>query len=274
MPGLGSLASGLQSVSSTKRGEIYLIRCDDKGAIDKEPGGARKFQYFPASISDSKAVTYQSREVPGGSLPVYQWTSSGERSISFTVYFTTDIDHMAASPDPLAASINLRTGALDAQAASENTLKVFDNAAGKTTDRLKAAGALERNPFIPGALVWLRQFMLPRYDTASSKMTGVPITFAPRKLWLVIPNSGIGGYGGEGGWSGVGQGIFCHMTQCEVTYESFFPSGNIRHANVSLGFAENAQQGTAVKFPQFGMPNGLVAKAYGWYGLTPSRGTK
>lgn len=271
MAGLGSLASGLRSVSQTKRGEIYIVRANDDGAVDTTEKSARKFQYFPASITDSKAVTYQSREVPGGSLPIYQWTNSGERTIGFTVYFTTDVDHLAvpsALPIPSFAA-KASTGSIEDEISAQTTN--FDNAANRSRERLKAAGALDRNPFIPGALLWLRQFMLPRYEESSSKI-GTPLTFSPRKLWLVIPNSGIGMMGGEGGFSGVDR-IFCHMTQCEIAYEALFPSGNLRHVQVTLAFAENPQQGGAVRFPQFGKPNGYNDKAYRWYGLTPS-GTK
>ena len=274
MPGLGSLAAGLRPVSSVKRGEIYIVRANDDGAPDTKTA-SRKFQYFPQSLSDSKSVTYQEREVPGGSLPIYQYTNSGARTIAFTAFFSTDVDHLANS-DSLSIDLGPVSIAFDsggAGAANDAAVSsTFDAAVEKMKARLKSAGATDRNVFIPGALMWLRQFMLPRYETTNK--VGTPITFAPRKLWLVIPNSGIGGFGGAGGQSGFGPGIFCHMTQCDITYDALFPSGNIRHATVSLAFAENPQAGGIVRFPSFNPTDPAHQKTVDWYTLTPSGGRK
>ena len=40
------------------------------------------------------------------------------------------------------------------------------------------------------------------------------------------------------------------MTQCDITYDAFFPSGLPRIATVSLAFAEIAQFGGVVHFPR------------------------
>jgi len=49
------------------------------------------FQYWPESVSDSHPANYASKEVPGGTLPLHQWTGGGERTISFDAVFTTEI---------------------------------------------------------------------------------------------------------------------------------------------------------------------------------------
>lgn len=274
MPGLGSLAAGLRPISSVKRGEIHIIRANDDGSPDAD-STTRKFQYFPQSLTDSKAVTYQEREVPGGSLPIYQFTNAGARAIAFTAFFSTDVDHLADSSSTALDAVGLGAlskGSGGAAADDATVLTTFDAAVKNMKERLKAAGATDRNVFIPGALLWLRQFILPRYSDTNS--LGTPVTFAPRKLWLVIPNSGIGAYGGHGGHSGFGQGIFCHMTQCDITYDAFFPSGNIRQATVSLAFTENPQAGGVVRFPGWDPKSATATAAAEWYTLSPSGGKK
>jgi hypothetical protein len=41
------------------------------------------------------------------------------------------------------------------------------------------------------------------------------------------------------------------MTQCDITWEQFFPSGLPRIASVQLSFAEVAQSGGSVNLPAF-----------------------
>lgn len=50
------------------------------------------FQYWPESLSDSHPVNITAKEIPGGSHPLYQWTGSGERAISFDAVFTSEVD--------------------------------------------------------------------------------------------------------------------------------------------------------------------------------------
>jgi hypothetical protein len=57
-----------------------------------DPAEKRAFQYWPESISDSQSSNYAIMDIPGASLPLYQFISLGERSISFTVYFSRDED--------------------------------------------------------------------------------------------------------------------------------------------------------------------------------------
>lgn len=86
----GLLSSSLaKSLMNQKLATMYL------GPIK---GGAeayaeeRAFQYWPESISDSQSSNYATMDIPGASLPLYQFVSLGERSISFTVYFSRDED--------------------------------------------------------------------------------------------------------------------------------------------------------------------------------------
>lgn len=76
---------------STKTAPFIIAPLDDDGKVDEALGGARMLQYFPESIEDSKSPNWQSRDIPGAPLPMYQWVSGGERTFSLTVKFTRDM---------------------------------------------------------------------------------------------------------------------------------------------------------------------------------------
>lgn len=233
MPGLATLSKSVASRVSERIAKAYLVALDsEKGEPDGTYGGAQgglAFQYWPESISDSKEVTWTPRDIPGASLPLYQWISSGARTISFTLQFSCDVDLLAPN-------------------VKRNDVR----------NRLKNLGQGERNVDIRSALAWLRSFQLPTYgqDTAS----GIPIAIAPRKLLLVMPGTGIGIYGGvtrSEGNNAKQDSIRAILTQCEITIESSFPSGLPRLASVSVAFAQIAQMGTnIVAFPEGVLPSG------------------
>lgn len=257
MPTLGTLAAGVRPVSAVRRSEVYIteLGADDLPIVAGAGAGERaivaqyrRFQYFPESVSDSKQVSYQPKEVPGGSLPLYQWTNSGERTISFTAFLTTDIDHLSAQQSvgtdrPENESVGDQTAPPGVEIRTSSIGTTID----RVSNRLQAAGALQRNPYIPAAIAWLRRFMLPRYG--ENVEVGVPLTRPPHKLLLHLTGSQIERGGGVGGFSVPGGGILCVMTGCEVSYEKFFPSGNPRKVSVDLSFAEVPQRGGSVRFP-------------------------
>jgi len=257
MPTLGTLAAGIRSVSVTRLSEVYITELGDNDRpltaqssnrdSSRNTAQYRRFQYFPESVSDTKQTNYQPKEVPGGSLPLYQWVGSGERQITFTAYFTSDVDHL--TDEQVRDTDDSAAGSSDQQPAPGATIRTssVQAAVDGMNTRLRAAGALNRNPYIPAAIAWLRRFMLPRYGDNSE--IGVPITHPPHKLLLHFTGSRIEVGGGSGGFSTPGGGIVCVMMQCDITYEAFFPSGNPRIASVNLGFAEVAQLGGAVRFP-------------------------
>lgn len=218
MAGLTSLASKAASFVSEKKSQAFLIALNDKG----EPWSASTFQYFPETFSDTKAVSWQAKEVPGASLPLYQWTGSGERTVSFTAQFSTDVDPLA----------NNQAGVTTAA-----TITTFK-------ERLKYNGVERRNVDVRSAVMWLRQYMLPRYTESQ--------TLPPRKLILYLPFSGIGLAGGQVSNIGSDDKMLCVMTQCEVTWEKFFKTGNAKLASVSLAFAQVPQDGSSVSLPQAG----------------------
>jgi hypothetical protein len=65
-----------------------LFVIDGKGKVQDAIEG--KFLINPSTISESRAVNWAAKEVPGQSLPVYQWISSGARVITFDALITKD----------------------------------------------------------------------------------------------------------------------------------------------------------------------------------------
>ena len=214
---------------SEARSDVILTPLDDQGEL--MVGINFVFQYFPDEITDSKSVALNTKEIPGGSLPLYQYIGAGERTISFGTVFTSDVDHISQ-----AASSSWSLGSL--LSSSETAHDSYK--------RVKEAGLERRNVDGRAAITFLRSFLLPRY---SSQSDGVAITKPPPRLRLFIPGSGIGITGGV---SEAGHGpdaIFCVMSQCEVTYVKFYPSGFPRIIRVQLTFAQIPQVGSVIRFP-------------------------
>ena len=250
MAGILSLAQGLSGSILGRTGSVNLWELDDQDALLRTTGSYLRFQYWPDTISDSKGVNYKVQEIPGGSLPLYQWIASGERTISFQCVFSTDVD----------ISIN---GATLAPPPSDPS-GIFQ--------RLIKSGQGDRNIDVRSAVIWLRRFLIPSYG--NNGKVGVPQTNAPHKCILEITGSGIGLAGGDSGLMGDDQ-VLAVMTQCEVTWDSFFPSGFPRTAMVSLGFAQVAQFQNAVFFPSVtdamnaAVDGSKVSPAYYGYKLPP-----
>lgn len=270
-----SLAGALADPKAERPSEVIIIPLADDGTPDLQTFGAPlRLQYFPESISDSKTMNYQQKEIPGGSLPIYQWVSSGERTLAFTATFTTDVDLIS---DPqLAALIQAPT-----------------------------SGLRDRNVDIRSAIAWLRSFTLPRYVNGSSGGGGgssvqglapttsgggngtsgiTYTTLPPRRVRLYIPNSGIGVAGGmfsAQSQQALPDSVVCVMTQCEVEWTAFFPSGFPRIATVQLTFAQIAQMGQSVVFPSADGMQGAVTgsldsknvRFYGYKLTNRQRGT-
>jgi hypothetical protein len=242
MPGLNTLMSVLSGGTlltkvTKRRADAAIFDLDSSGSAT---GRVVAFQYFPETVTDTKAVNWVAREIPGGSLPIYQWVSSGERAISFTAVFTADMDMFDVEGIP------------------------------KTYNDLKSDGQLARNADVTAAITWLRRFMLPTYGSPGT--VGVPNTQAPRFMRLMLQGSGIGLSGGESQMTGptlAPDVINCLMSQCDVTYVAMFPSGAPRVAEVQLTFLQTPQiAGKGVVFPMYGGPGGGMEAAIAGNGTT------
>jgi len=231
--GLTSLMSALSPSVEESRGDVVLTALSK---FDGSPQESFVFQHFPEQISDSKAIGWQTKEIPGGSLPLYQWTTSGERVVSFKVVFASDVDFLVGG----------------------------DSRAEELLDRVKQAGLERFNVDIRSALAHLRKFVLPTYG--DDQGLGVPVTLAPQRLRLFVPGSGIGIIGGVGGgdYPVTPDSIICVMTQCDFDFLEFFPSGLPRIVEAQLSFAQVPQIGAGnIVFPQAPLNGEDIAGAGG-----------
>lgn len=231
MAGIVSLASVLsggtlfQKTNKKRQGAYFYELAEDGSPVDP----IYSFQYYPDSITDTKAVNWSTKDIPGSSLPIYQWISSGAREIAFTAVLTCDND------------------LLDTEAIENNLWA-----------RLDDMGEGQKNIDIRTAIILLRKFMLPAYSKEPGAV-GVPLAYAPRKIRLLMPGTGIGLSGGESEVISFvnPDELSAIMLQCDVTYVSQFPSGLPRIAEVQLSFAQTAQyNGSKVDFPNRGSMNG------------------
>lgn len=216
MAGLTSLlSSSLKNKLNERKKSVLLYKTDAAGILQLSSGF--RFQYFPETLTDTKAINYSPREALGGNLPIYQWINGGERSISFTALFTTDLEPGEGSTDEVEQYTHLQN--------------------------LDSKGLGLRNVDIKGALAYLRSCMMPTYETDK--------VIAPPVLLLEIPGSGIGVYGGHSSPNDTKlDSVWCLMTQCDVEFRQFFPqSGLPRIAVATLAFAQVGQAAGGIEFP-------------------------
>jgi len=185
----------------------------DPDALDEDR--ERAFQYYPETITDSKASEWVSKKIPGGSHPLYQWIAGMDRVFSFTAVFS---DEKSDTED---SGINI-LGAISKLVGTDS----------ENTDLHTAPGG------ISSALAWLRGFLYPTYVSANGGSIGR--AQAPPKMLLVMPGSGI--RSGVSGFS-VSDSVPVIMTQCDITYETFFRNGKPRYTTVQLSMNEIVQVG-------------------------------
>lgn len=215
---ISSLASVVNMFAGGDPVKASLIPLNDDGSEDTS--NERAFQYFPEQITDNKGVNYATKNIPGGSHPLYQFVNGGDRQISFTAIFTSDED-----PAPATVLSVLQGGF---------SFGVPDilNATGKGQNLKK------HNVPVQSAVIWLRSFIYPTYVNNTVK--------PPPVVRIYLPNSGI--HGTTKGGALVLDSIDCLMTQCDVTYERFYRGGSQRISVVQLTMVETIQVSSSWKF--------------------------
>jgi len=190
-----------------------------------EAAGAIAFQYWPESLQDSRSSEWNPRNIPGGSHPIYQWTHGGERRLSFTAVFMTD-----TAPDETIIRAMEALEALGLSGTPESPYEQQDN-----LGLLSGIELGTRDVDLRAVVSWLRWFTYPHYGTGEDIRA-----YEPAKCLLVMPQTKLGHNGSDY--------IVTVMTQCDITYEAWFPSGFPRIIEVSLEFAEVVQEGARVAF--------------------------
>ncbi len=213
MPGIASAFSGDNVSAIIGPGEArsaYLFPSN----VEKARGGAADlddelfvFQYWPETVEDSYNPEYATKQIPGGSHPLYQWTGGSGRDITFTAQFTSEIDASRNVGSPSGQDVRF--------AALQPGLRY-------TVD-------------VRAALNRIRSYMRGSYRNATAGGAGGGVNSLarpPKKLFLVLEGSGIGGTRDD---------ILCILRSAPITHEAFFPNGRVRIAQVSMTFSEIVQ---------------------------------
>lgn len=189
------------------------------------------FQFWPQQVTDNYTPNYATKQIPGASHPLYQWTGGNGRTISFTANFVSELREDVYNPT--------LTGTFQERFA---TGKVSDRAGGGGRGGPLTAGLLPSTRYkinVAAALAALQQYLYPTYGADQG------VAKPPRKLVLVLPQTKLGR-------AESADGILCIMKSASVTMESWFPSGELRSASVSLEFAEIIQytqgEGSNIKY--------------------------
>lgn len=191
------------------------------------------FQFWPQQIADRYQVNYATKQIPGASHPLYQWTGGGGRTISFDATFVTELAESDLNAgQPFNTRIQADAGALAGTAVQslKNTISAALLPSSRyVVDVASAVGSLQR-------------YLYGNYNDNVGK---AGITEPPRKLYLVLPGTSLGR-------SKDVDGILCILLKADVTMESFFPTGQPRVATVGLEFAEIIQHtsgtGSRIKY--------------------------
>lgn len=192
------------------------------------------FQFWPQQVQDRYQVNYATKQIPGASHPLYQWTGGAGRTISFEATFVSELAEIPTdtSTTGFRARIQADTGVLGSSASSG-----LGNALGAA---LLPSSRYTVN--VSAALAALQRYLYGSYHDTEAQSG---ITEPPRKLVLVLPGTKLGRAEGN-------DGVLCILMGADVTMESWFPTGELRAATVSLEFAEIIQytsgQGTKIKY--------------------------
>lgn len=196
---------GAQAISLGLSGQAKLSRASMMG-IDPETGAEvlpeYSFQFLPETISDAIEVGWDSKQVPGVSHGIMQWSSNGGRTINFELVLFRMMLPSDQQPSLL--------GGMKADPDSEENRRYNLN--------------------IEYMISWLRSFCYPIYTEGSGNLRRAK---SPPICILNLPNLCLNEDGSDT--------IFTVMTGCDVTYEDCFPNGSPQVAKVALSFKQIIQ---------------------------------
>jgi len=184
------------------------------------------FQFWPQQVSDNYTPNYATKNIPGGSHPIFQWTSGNGRDLSFTAQFVSEIRE--ESVFGLVKNSDFRAR-ISASAGASITSNFGGGAIPGIGALLLPSSRYTVN--VAAAIAALQQYLYPSYDGTDA--TAIP----PKKLILVLPGTKLGRNDNA-------DGILCIMRGASVTMESWFPNGELRSVTVALKFSEIVQRST------------------------------
>lgn len=216
--------------------ETSFNRLGNEGGV--EGGGFRPrtaltdvfvFQFWPQQVTDNYTPNYATKQIPGGSHPIYQWTSGSGRDISFSAQFVSEITEDEFLPN---ATSDFRSR-ISSQAATSPTTPFGAGLSGVSVLGPLLLPSSRYKTNVAAAIAALQRYLYPDYDAGSTPNSGLSAK-PPQKLILVLPGTKLGRADDD-------DGILCIMRSANVTMESWFPSGELRSATVALRFSEIVQ---------------------------------
>jgi hypothetical protein len=187
------------------------------------------FQFWPQQVQDNYTPNYSTKNIPGASHPIFQWTSGSGRDISFTAQFVSELQENSSALTGNTRGTNSGFQSRIRNSSAANTSEKVFNAAGAL---LLPSSRYTVN--VSAAIAALQQYLYPSYG---SNNQGGPVA-PPKKLILVLPNTSLGRARGA-------DGVLCILRSAPVTQEAYFPSGELRSASLSLRFSEIVQFSTS-----------------------------
>lgn len=161
-----------------------LFRMDITGRIIGDPQGV--FHLNPSSWSESKSANWVQNSVPGQSDPVFQWVSSGVKTLTFDAFVTadtSDFNVLLAKQNTAVAKPKNVTEKVASLAVKLFKVQVPPP---RSTEAVKDPDVLD----ISATLDYYRSFMYPTYSDPNGK--GIPqrLESSP-PLLVLLAGSGI-----------------------------------------------------------------------------------
>lgn len=153
-------ADALREVEEIHPQTAYLYE-EQVGSPNNKPSSDDEifvFQYWPETVSDTYTPNYNEVPIPGGSHPLFQYVGGGDRRITFTATFTSEVKDSTASREIVIGK-----------------------------DRYEVTGS-KYTVDVAAALARLQRYLLPTYREGGQ----LGVVEAPPRLVLVLPGTNLG----------------------------------------------------------------------------------
>jgi len=161
-----------------------LFKVDIAGNIIPDPLGI--FPLNPTMFNESKSANWIQSNVPGQSDPIFQWSSSGARTVTFDALITTDTSDFTVEESKAATEKAKPKHMKEAIATFAMKLFKVQVPPPRSTQKLKNSEVLD----ISNILDYYRSLLYPTYSDPSGK--GVPQRLkASPPLLVLLAGSGV-----------------------------------------------------------------------------------
>lgn len=169
---------GTKNDGAVKKAGLFVV--NENGTIEKKTFYGT-FLLNPASFEDSKSSNWVQTSIPGQSDPVFQWISSGARTITFDALITKDKSNLSASDE--SADNVVATNAASTEAFFARVAGLI---AGVKAENIKASTlSIAEDLSIEDHLNYYRSLLYPKYEEEGRRR----LKESPPRLILLAGNS-------------------------------------------------------------------------------------